>query len=136
MNTFVQGSYSPLPRLCETPRVARDIEQILAFIARQPWGDPIGRKKDIQRGIAQILEEPGWNKVSIRRRTTGIELRRHNVAQLSIIYAYTAPNAEHPHGLVSTRAIRHRRVNNVFPGVRESHPVYASHARGDCAYER
>ena len=110
----------PFPRLHEMPRVARDAEQILAFIARQPWGDPVGRKKDMERGIDQILEQPGRSKVCIRRRGTGIELRRHNIAQFSIIYAYVAPNSEHPHGLVSIRAIRHRRVNNVFTGVRES----------------
>ena len=106
-------------------RVARDIEQILAFIARQPWGDPVGRKRDIHRGIDQILAQPRRNKVCIRRCATGLELRRHNIAQFSIIYAYIGPNAEHPHGIVNIRAIRHRRVNNVFTGVRESHPVYA-----------
>jgi hypothetical protein len=125
MNTFAQGSCSPLPRLREVPRVARDIEQILAFVARQPWGDPVDRKKDIRRGIDQILAQPRRNKICIRRRATGIELRRHNIAQFSIIYAYIEPNTEHPHGLVSIRAIRHRRVSNVFGGVRESHPVYA-----------
>jgi hypothetical protein len=77
MNTFVRGSYSPLPSLREAPRVARDIEQILAFIARQPWGDPVDRKKDIHRGIDQILAQPRRNRVCIRRRATGIELRRH-----------------------------------------------------------
>jgi len=124
-NTFVQESYSALPSLRETPRVARDIEEILAFIARQPWGDLVDRKEDIQRGIDQILTQPRRNKICIRRRATGLELRRHNIAQFSIIYAYVAPNAEYPHGLVSIRAIRHRRVNNVFTGVRESHPLYA-----------
>jgi hypothetical protein len=125
MNTFVRGSYSPLPSLREAPRVARDIEQILAFIARQPWGDPGDRKKDIHRGIDQILAQPRRDRVCIRRRATGIELRRHNIAQFSIIYAYTSPNAKHPHGVVSIRTIRHRRVNAVFTGVRESPPLYA-----------
>ncbi len=120
MNIFAQGSYSLLPNLHETPRVARDIEQLLTFISRQPWGDPIARKKDILRGIDQILMQPRRNRVCIRRGATGIELRRHNIAQFSIIYAYTAPNVEHPHGLVSIRAIRHRRVNDAFTGVRES----------------
>ena len=41
MNIFAQGSYSLFPKLHEAPRVARDIEQLLTFISRQPWGDPI-----------------------------------------------------------------------------------------------
>lgn len=126
MNIFAQGSCSSLPSLHEMPRVARDIEQILTFIARQPWGEPVDRKRDLCRGVDEILAQPRRNRVCVRRGTTGIELRRHNIAQFSIIYAYAAPNAEHPRGLVSIRAIRHRRVNKVFTGVRESSPMYAA----------
>ena len=124
MNTFSQGNYSLSPDVHRMPRVARDIEQLLAFVTRQPWGDPTGRKKDICCGIDQIMAHPRRNRVCIQRLETGIELRRHNIAQFAIIYAYVPPDGEHPHGLVSIRAIRHRRVNNVFTGVREPHAPY------------
>ena len=84
-NTFAPGSYDLIPALHQMRRVARDIEQILAFIARQPWGDPLARKRDIYRGIDQVVGQPRRNRVWIRRPAAGIELRRHNVAQFAII---------------------------------------------------
>ena len=123
-NIFAQGSFSGFPRLHAMRRVARDMDKLLAFIARQPWGDPASRKKDIYRGIDQIVAHPRRNRVWIRRNATGIDLRRHNIAQFAIIYAYVPPNADRPRGIVSIRAIRHRRVDNVFTGVREPHAPY------------
>ena len=61
MNIFVQGSYSLLPRLHETPRVARDIEQLLTFISRQPWGDVFNHlclHRAERRALARTCEHP------------------------------------------------------------------------------
>jgi hypothetical protein len=120
-NIFGQGSSSQFPKVHAMPRVARDMDQLLAYIARQPWGDLASRRNDMYRGISQIAAHPRRNRVCIRRAASGIELRRHNIAQFAIIYAYIAPNAENPRGVVSIRAVRHRRVSNVFTGVREPH---------------
>jgi hypothetical protein len=115
-------SGSQFPALRAMPRVEQDIERILLFISRQPWGKPVDRERDIFQGIAQILARPRGNKVCIRRRATGVDLRRHTIAQFAIIYVYVEPNDEYPGGLVSLRAVRHRRVENVFSGVRERAP--------------
>jgi hypothetical protein len=37
-----------------------------------------------------------------------------------IVYAYFKPTTSRPNGLVSIRAIRHRRVRDVFLGVRDT----------------
>jgi hypothetical protein len=36
-----------------------------------------------------------------------------------VIYAYLPPSRKFPDGVVSIRAVRHRRVRNIFDGVRE-----------------
>lgn len=109
-----------LPKLDLQPRVARDIEQLANFVARQPWGNSVARRRDIEAGIAAILHGPELNEVSVRRRTTSLELRRQNAAQFAIVYAYYQPSDVHPQGLVSVRAVRHSREKNVFLGVRET----------------
>jgi hypothetical protein len=110
----------PLPRVDLQLRVDQDIDALLEFIAQQPWGNRIARECDIWDGITAILDGPALNAVGLRRRDTGIELRRHNTAQFAIIYAYYEPSQEYPHGLVSIRAVRHSRVKQVFRGVRET----------------
>lgn len=107
-----------------TPRVLEDIDDCLAFIARQPWGKPADRWQDILRGIGEIQIIPKRHRVLARRPHTGIELRRHAVAQFAIVYSYLEPNDEFPGGVVSIRAARHRRVKDVFMGVRQPDVPY------------
>jgi hypothetical protein len=101
------------------PRVDRDIKQCLAFVRRQPWGKPSDRKLDIRRGIEKALARPEANRVGSWRPETGLELRRCNAAQFVIIYAYLRPTVRFDSGVVSIRAVRHSRVEDVFSGVRE-----------------
>jgi len=101
------------------PRVDRDIKQCLALIRKQPWGKPYDRQLDIRRGIEKALERPEANRVGSWRPETGIELRRCNVAQFAIIYAYLRPTSRFATGVVSIRAVRHSRVKDVFAGVKE-----------------
>jgi len=108
-----------LPDIAAMPRVARDIEHCLRFIAQQPWGQPAQRERDIDRGIFEIRLGPTLNDIGARRPALGIELRRHNAAQFAIIYAYLPPSSRFPRGMVSIRAVRHSNVQNVFSGVRE-----------------
>jgi hypothetical protein len=114
----------PLPYLHVMPRVDADIDRCLEFVARQPRGKPDDRRFDIGRGIANVLARPEGNRVVAWRPLTGLELRRCNVAQFAIIYAYLRPTEGFPRGVVSIRAVRHSRVKDVFAGVREPEPDY------------
>jgi hypothetical protein len=56
----------------------------------------------------------------------GLEYRRYNAAQFAIIYAYLAPSAQYPNGMISIRAIRHGSERNVFWGVRDRAVPYGA----------
>jgi hypothetical protein len=110
---------NPRPHLHFMPRARRDIDQCLKFVGRQPWGKPKDRLHDINREIGKVLCDPARAPVRARRPSSGVDLRRCNAAQFVIVYAYIPPNRKFRFGAVSIRAIRHRRVANVFSGVRE-----------------
>ena len=112
------------PYLHVMPRVDRDIKRCLAFVARQPWGKPSDRELDIRRGIETALARPESNRVGSWRPETGLELRRCNAAQFAIVYAYLRPTARFARGVVSIRAVRHSRVEDVFSGVKEPTAAY------------
>jgi hypothetical protein len=114
-----------LPYLHVMPRVDRDIKQCLAFVRRQPWGKPRDRQLDIRRGIEKALARPESNRVGSWRPETGIELRRCNAAQFVIVYAYLRPTVRYANGVVSIRAVRHCRVEDVLSGVKEPTATYA-----------
>ena len=115
-----------VPYLHVMPRVDRDIKQCLAFIRKQPWGKPRDRQLDIRRGIEKALERPEANRVGSWRPETGIELRRCNVAQFAVVYAYLRPTERFATGVVSIRAVRHSRVKDVLAGVKEPTGAYAA----------
>lgn len=100
-------------------RVQQDVADCLKFIKRQPGGKPRDRKLDIHRGIAYVHQRPTVRRVMTKSKQTGVPLRRHSAAQFVIVYAYSPPDAQRPDGIVSVRAIRHRRVRDVFRGVKE-----------------
>lgn len=81
-----------LPYLEVPPQVDSQIDDCVAFIARQPWGRPRDRLRDILRAIQEILNSPLGSPVKIRRPATGNELRRYNAAQFVIVYVYTKPD--------------------------------------------
>lgn len=114
-----------LPYLHVMPRIDRDIEECLDFVARQPRGKPNDRKLDIRLGIEKALARPEANRVGLWRPDTGIELRRCDAAQFVIVYAYLRPTARFARGVVSIRAIRHSRVEDVLSGVKEPTAAYA-----------
>ncbi len=110
----------PLGRM--TARARRDLDECLQFVADQPWGEPAARRRDILVEIRRIRSAPEQRRVETVR-SSGVELRRRSAAQFVIVYAYFKPRKRLPHGLVSIRAIRHRRVRDVFSGVREPNPL-------------
>jgi hypothetical protein len=102
-----------------TSRAKRDLADCLRFIRRQPRGKPADRERDIRWEMACIADGPEHRRVEIVR-ASGVKLRRRSAAQFAIVYAYFKPTKSWPTGLVSIRAIRHRRVRNVFLGVRDT----------------
>lgn len=111
-----------LPRIRLTRRAISDISRCIRFIELHPWGKPEDRERDIYRAFQKIREAPQYFRIEARRRGSGVELRRYGVAQFMVIYAYFPPSDSYPHGLVSIRALRHRRERNILRGVREPEP--------------
>jgi hypothetical protein len=101
-------------------RVKRDIERLLMFIRQQPWGNVEARRKDIEDGIARIAAAPLLCPVSSYSPNANIALRRLNIGQIAIIYAYFPPTPAEPGGGVSIRAVRHANERDVFHGVHET----------------
>jgi plasmid stabilization system protein ParE len=106
-------------RLRLTPRARRNIEECIAFIARFPRGKPEERRREIYAAFRQLCEFPERHAIEVRRRRSAIALRRHQVDQFTIIYAYLRATDDQPSGIVSIRAVRHRRIADAFLGVRE-----------------
>jgi plasmid stabilization system protein ParE len=79
-----------------TPRARRDIEKRVAFVARFPCGKPEERRSEIYAALERIRQFPEQHPVKIRRKRSGLELRRHDVSQFAIVYAYLRPVEERP----------------------------------------
>lgn len=114
-----------LPVLHAMPRVDRDIGDFIEFIRKQPWGKPTDRERDLRNCFRDLLQEPTARRVVVRRRRTGVELRRRDAGQLAVIYAYFPPTDACPLGVVSISAVRHRRAESVFYGVQETAATYS-----------
>jgi hypothetical protein len=117
---------TPRQMLHWMPRVERDIRRCLGFVGRQPWGKPDDREFDIYRGMEMACAYPESNHPELRRTDTGIWLRRCNVAQFVIVYTYLSSRNPDLPGVVSIRAVRHRRVEDVFAGVKKPLVEYAA----------
>jgi hypothetical protein len=117
-----------LPYLHVMPRVNQDIQQCLGFVARQPWGKPDDRKLDIQHGIERVRACPEAGRAEYWRPDPGIWLRRCKAAQFVIVYTYLSPSDPGLPGVVSIRAVRHSRVEDVFLGVKEPIAAHPSSA--------
>lgn len=102
-----------------TPRAHRDIESCMDFVARFPGGKPEERLREIHAAFQRLCEFPEQRPVEVRRRRSGLELRRLYVSQFAIVYAYLPPVDQRPWAVLTVRAIQHRRVRDVFFGVRE-----------------
>jgi hypothetical protein len=88
-------------------------------VARFPTGKPDERRRAIHAALDRICEFPEQHPITVRRHRSGLELRRHYVDQFAIVYAYLPPVKERPWAIVTVRAVQHRRIKDVFFGVRE-----------------
>ena len=108
-----------LPILHMMPRVTDDIDRCLDFVGRQPWGKPDERELDIYGGIAAVCADADARRPEVLRTDTRLWLRRRRVAQFVIIYAYLESRDPCLPDVVSIRAVRHIRENDVFAGAKE-----------------
>jgi hypothetical protein len=109
----------PLPTLHWMPRAKLDIKKELNFIRRQPWGKPEDRELDIWRGVQNVLAHPEGARRERYLPRKKLWLRRGKAAQFVIVYALLPPKDPKSPGVVSIRAVRHRREADVFKGVKE-----------------
>ncbi len=119
-----------------TARARRDIEGCVNFVGRFPGGKPEKRRREIHAAFHRLCEFPEQHPVEVRRRKSGLHLRRHHVAQFTIVYAYLRPMDTRPWGVVTIRAIRHRRVKDAFFGVREESAESAHALTAPCSATR
>lgn len=101
------------------PRVSRDIDDCVAFVARQSWGKPQDRRADIHRALDAIYAHPLLRPEEVQRPESGLWLRTRRAAQFVIVYAYIPAAESGRPAIVSIRAVRHGSVADVFEGVRE-----------------
>ena len=120
MTFWRRRSVKPLPKAAFTPDADSDLKRLMAFIAKQPWGKPADRRREIHSAVRAIKRAPLARPVCKRLKDTNIELRRYFAGQFAIVYSYFDPTAELPAGLVSIRGIRHHRERDTLFRVRES----------------
>jgi hypothetical protein len=116
---------TPRPMLHWMPRVKGDIKRCLDFVGRQPWGKPDDREFDIYRGMEMACAYPKANHPELRRRNTGIWLRRCNAAQFVVVYAYLPSRDPDLPSVVSIRAVLHSPVGD-FPVDIEDPSAYSN----------
>jgi plasmid stabilization system protein ParE len=104
-------------------RVSHDIESCVDFVSQSPNGNPVKREQEIFAALDGVYQYPKANRVQPRRR---LDFRKRSVAQFVIVYVYFEPNDVTPKGIVSIRAVRHRRVRDMFKGVREPVAPYTN----------
>jgi len=102
------------------PRVNRDIKRCRQFLRRKTAGRAIDRIHEVMRSVRWLRENPCINPVRKIDPRSGLQFRRHNVDQFVLVYVYFSPTEKSPGGIVSIRAIRHAREEDVFWGVRDS----------------
>jgi hypothetical protein len=105
-------------------RVRHDVNKLMAALCKHSRGNAPARRHEIYAAMYEIAQAPASRPVRFRRRSTGVELRRWDIRQFTLIYSYDPPSRAAPHGIVCVRAVRHSRVGNVFGYVRETpaHP--------------
>jgi plasmid stabilization system protein ParE len=110
------------PELSYMPRVRQDLRRCRRFLRRKTPDRALRRTAEVFKGVRQVRANPLLYPVRTVHPETGAGLRRHNVAQFVIIYAYFNPSPSTPSGEVSIRAIVHASEADVWFGVRESGP--------------
>ena len=105
-------------------KVARsELQDILAFVSRQPWGDPQSRQASIRRILRALRHMPEQGRPF---KVVGGRTYRTLIVddRIYIAYIYT-PGKGANDGTISVRGIRHGSMRNPLRGVREiTRPLY------------
>ena len=107
------------PELSYSPRVRADLRRCRQFLRRQASGRVSKRIRELMKGVRRVRASPLLYPIRAIHPDTGAELRRHNVAQFALMYAYFKPTPALPYGEVSIRAIAHASEADVWLEVRE-----------------
>ena len=67
------------------PQVSRDIDELARFVARFPRGKPEQARGSILGACVRLQDFPRSHRVEVRRRRSGLELRRCIVRQFAIV---------------------------------------------------
>jgi plasmid stabilization system protein ParE len=111
-------------RISYTKDARRDLDHCRQFLRHHSRSSTRRRTREFFDAIRRIAENPELSPVRTIDSDTGLHLRRCNVAQFVIVYVYFPPSAREPAGLVSLRAFRHGRTENVLWRVRENTSEY------------
>jgi plasmid stabilization system protein ParE len=114
------------PFLSFTDRAKSDIRQCRLFLERRYGGQPARRVREIYTAARLIPDAPKLYPADAVHPASGLELRRKNVGQFVIIYAYLEPTPSLPRGKVSIRAVRHGAREDVLFHVEESRAASGS----------
>jgi plasmid stabilization system protein ParE len=109
----------PEARLEYTERARRDMRRLRHFLRRQPGSRPMARVRDILNAVRFVQAHPKLHRVE-GLSLKGLELRRRQAGQFTVVYSYFEPSECDPQGFVSVRAVRHGREEDTLYGVEES----------------
>lgn len=107
-------------------RARRDLDQCRKFLRRKANSRPLERVREIMKAVRLLRENPKLHPVAAISRV-GLPLRRRKAGQFVVVYSFFEPTPSAPNGLVSIRAIRHGREEDVFHGVEESRADGSAH---------
>jgi plasmid stabilization system protein ParE len=111
-----------LPRVDYTREARREFDLCRQLLRRHSPDQAWDRTREIVGAVRRIRANPEMHPVRTIDPLTGLALRRCNVAQFAIVYVYFGPSPTVPFGLVSLRAFRHARREDVLWRVRENAP--------------
>jgi hypothetical protein len=115
-----------LPKIELCPQALEDIDELLRFVTRQPWGRPDERRTEIYAAFDRICLAPLARPVCKWVRGGRLGIRCYDVKQFVVAYAYIEPGHRYPGGCVRIRGVGHRRERDVLLGVTENAVVSGS----------
>ena len=105
-------------RLDIAERARSDVRQCRHFLRRRDERQPLHRVREVVNALRFIQANRRLHPVEATS-LIGLSRRRRKAGQFVLVYAFIEPSPDEPGGIVSVRAIRHQRAEDVFLGVSE-----------------
>jgi plasmid stabilization system protein ParE len=118
------------PEVVFTAQADRDIYRCGLFLERIGLGRPKKRMREIRAAARRLRDAPRIYPVQEVHPISGLEFRRRNVGQFTMLDAYLEPTSSNPSGTISVRRVRHSAEQDVWLGVEESRAPGAVGSRG------